>query len=203
MENNKMDDDGINPAALGALLKGDIENFMVTLTPGGIEAQEAQGQQTLVNSTNFPKNPNSYSSVNKEDSWDYLKSLGFEILEEIDDLFCEVNMPEGWTKEATDHSMWSYVLDANGVKRLSIFYKAAFYDRDAFFNFCYRYIIETNYLEDEDHSRSYKIIDNSIKETLFESSIVTLDQNGDSREEAEEWLKEHFPNYDDFKAYWE
>ncbi len=34
----------MNPAALKALVGGDIENFLVASTPGGIEAQEKRGQ---------------------------------------------------------------------------------------------------------------------------------------------------------------
>jgi len=40
-------------------------------------------------------------------------------------------MPEGWRFEQSDHSMWSNLVDGNGFKRGSMFYKAAFYDRSA------------------------------------------------------------------------
>jgi hypothetical protein len=43
-----------------------------------------------------------------------------------------VSLPPGWKVVPTDHSMWSDLVDAKGEKRASIFYKAAFYDRDAF-----------------------------------------------------------------------
>ena len=45
MEN---DDFRISPAAIRALAEGDIENFFVAATPGGIEAQEARGQRAFV-----------------------------------------------------------------------------------------------------------------------------------------------------------
>ena len=49
-----------------------------------------------------------------------------------DPLFVDAQLPDGWRVEATDHSMWSNLLDDQGMVRGSIFYKAAFYDRDAF-----------------------------------------------------------------------
>jgi hypothetical protein len=41
-------------------------------------------------------------------------------------------LPDGWQKRATDHDMWSELVDADGVVVASMFYKAAFYDRRAF-----------------------------------------------------------------------
>jgi hypothetical protein len=89
-----------------------------------IYAQEAQGQQSLVNSTRLPK----------RGDWDSLGAMGVVRGADVDDLFCEATLPAGWQKVATDHSMWSSLMDENGNEKASIFYKAAFYDRDAFFN---------------------------------------------------------------------
>jgi len=44
----------MNLAALRALAEGDDENFVVAATPGGIEAQEAQGQRDFVASDTLP-----------------------------------------------------------------------------------------------------------------------------------------------------
>jgi hypothetical protein len=41
-------------------------------------------------------------------------------------------LPAGWKKVATEHSMWSDLLDDQGRKRAAIFFKAAFYDYSAF-----------------------------------------------------------------------
>jgi hypothetical protein len=60
------------------------------------------------------------------------EAVGFKFGDKIDDLFLSAELPEGWTREATDHDMWSKILDADGVERVSVFYKAAFYDRCAF-----------------------------------------------------------------------
>lgn len=114
----------INPAALGALARGDIENAITASTPGGIEAQEAAGQATLVAGPWFPKD---MMGVTRQE----LEGLGFKFGSDVDDLFVSAQFPTGWKKVATDHSMWSDIVDDKGCVRGSIFYKAAFYDRKA------------------------------------------------------------------------
>lgn len=89
-----------------------------------IEGQEAQGQRQLVNSTQLP--------IQHAKDWEILKSWGVVKGENVDDLFCTAELPPGWSKQATDHSMWNNLVDERGLKRASFFYKAAFYDRDAF-----------------------------------------------------------------------
>lgn len=90
--------------------------------------QEAKGQREMVNSDVLPIKIN---SGKKED----FETLGFVFGDgKIDDLFRPATLPEGWKREGSNHDMWSYIVDENGVQRVSIFYKAAFYDRDAFMN---------------------------------------------------------------------
>lgn len=88
---------------------------------GAIEAQEARGQAQLVASTQLPA----------QGDWDKLEALGFVKGAPTpgDDLFVEATLPDGWTKERTDHSMWSVIKDTRGIERVSVGYKAAFYDR--------------------------------------------------------------------------
>jgi hypothetical protein len=94
---------------------------------GSIERMEAQGQRELVNSTVLPTRINHGSEGE-------LTALGFKLGDNVagDPLFRQAELPPGWKRQGSDHSMWSYVVDELGRKRLSIFYKAAFYDRDAF-----------------------------------------------------------------------
>ncbi len=113
-----------NPAALGALLRGDFENALIAQTPGGIEAQEAQGQTDFVASETLPRE---CIGCTREQ----LKQIGVRFGENADDLFVRCSLPEGWSKSATEHSMHSDLLDEQGRKRGGIFYKAAFYDRSA------------------------------------------------------------------------
>lgn len=106
---------------LSALADGDLKNALVAKTPGGIEAQEAQGQKDLIRSSYLPK----------ECPRDELEALGFKFGEDHDDIFINVEMPKGWSKRATDSAYWTDLIDNEGVVRGAIFYKAAFYDRRA------------------------------------------------------------------------
>ncbi len=108
-------------AALAAAAAGQTENFIAASTPGGIEAQEVAGQIAFVANETLPK-----------DGIECVKAMGVKVLDAADDLFVNVQLPDGWRKKPTDHSMWSELLDDKGVKRAAIFYKAAFYDRSAF-----------------------------------------------------------------------
>lgn len=111
-------------AALGALYNGNMDNFIAASTPGGIEAQEAQGQRRFVASESLPIE---CLRCTREQ----LEELGIILGEPVDDLFIQAKLPQGWKKVASDHSMWSYLHDEKGRERASIFYKAAFYDRSA------------------------------------------------------------------------
>lgn len=93
--------------------------------PRAIEAQEVRGQQELLHSTKLPRSGGE----------DHLyEELGFVFGPQVpsDDLFRDAHLPIGWKREKSDHTMWSYIVDERNIRRVAIFYKAAFYDRDAF-----------------------------------------------------------------------
>ena len=92
--------------------------------PQAIEEQEAAGQRALVEGAH---------SMPIDGDWAALEALGVVREDDADDLFARVRLPDGWRVKATDHAMWSDLLDESGRKVASIFYKAAFYDRRAFF----------------------------------------------------------------------
>lgn len=71
-------------------------------------------------------------SAQKEDSRPELEALGFEILDEHDDLFYKVKPPEGWDKST--QGFHTTVVDKQGRTHITQFFKGAFYDRDAFLN---------------------------------------------------------------------
>ena len=206
-----------NPAALGAFLSGDIENAVAASTPGGIAAQEAAGQKALVSGEYLPKD-----RLPREQ----LEQLGFVFGKDKDDLFIYCQFPEGWHKEATDHSMWSKLVDPQGRERAMMFYKAAFYDRNAFMGAlkpryqCSKeygaYPEKDNY---DSHYNHFRAIDNSTGETLFHSEDYANYkkakaeghehnwQDEDTLEKANRflvnaWLTKHYPDYEDPLAYW-
>ncbi|NJK70221.1 MAG: hypothetical protein HC941_30290 [Microcoleus sp. SU_5_3] len=79
-------------------------NFSIASSPSGIETQEAQGQQNLVHSDALPI----------QGDWEVLKRWGVIQGEPIDKLFCSCTLPSDWKKVATNHSMWSNLLDSRG-----------------------------------------------------------------------------------------
>lgn len=89
-----------------------------------ISEMESAGQQQFVHSDRLP------TECPDDDD---LRALGFELgdPDPADPLFRPATLPAGWRREASDHPMGSHILDANGRKRVEIFYKAAFYDRRA------------------------------------------------------------------------
>lgn len=99
-------------------------NLAVGSVRGGIEADEKNGQMQLAASSQLPM----------QGLTEAAKNLGIEVIgpSKGDSLFCDVRLPAGWKIVPTDHSMWSELQDEKDVKRASIFYKAAFYDRSAF-----------------------------------------------------------------------
>lgn len=90
-----------------------------------ITGMESAGQRQLVNSTQLP--------AEMRPSREAFEALGFVFGEPTpgDPLFVEATLPTGWKKRGSDHAMWSYIDDENGIERVGVFYKAAYYDRKA------------------------------------------------------------------------
>ena len=186
----------MTPAALSALGGGDLENFMVAATPGGIEAQEARGQRDLVAAA---------SQLPKDCPRADLEALGFVFGADIEDLFISVKFPKGWSLKATSHSMHSDLLDDKGRKRAGIFYKAAFYDRKAkMYRLKSRYSVDAKYPEDDGPIvYSVKDADGTV---LCDLGSVDDPRKWEEHEvlqaKGEAWLTEHFPEWENAKAYW-
>lgn len=186
------------PSALEAAASGDLENFIAAVTPGGIEAQERAGQATFVSSTTLPKDMEFTSPLES------LKQMGITLGAEVDDLFVEAQLPDGWQKRATDHATWSELLDEKGRKRASIFYKAAFYDRSAHMGLCLRYVMDCYAPHDADGGYATVIKDGG---TIIHVVGVRKDRDYRLGEEhynqAVAWLDSHYPDWRNPLAYWE
>ena len=130
MKAEQVADHGQMKAVTNTASKTGARNLLAHATHIGgsnaIYAQEAAGQQELVNSDTLPV------SIDNE-SRAILEKAGVVFGDTVkgDDLFRYVTLPSGWKKVATDHDMWSHLVDENGAVRAEIFYKAAFYDRRA------------------------------------------------------------------------
>ena len=205
-----------------------------------IENQEQRGQQMVVKNQRLPKKLNSISVPddvrfkNIEDSMEWkerdkivtknnieytkqqYENMGIVIVDEYDDLFWNVELPKDWQIKATDHSMWNNLFDDKGRKRAAFFYKAAFYDRDAFINFNTRFHVIVDHIADPESDydvwkkSDYQGIVKDGEEIIFSTECVpsTEDYFKDDkiktnlREKLEEYMKENYPDYTNINAYW-
>lgn len=97
-------------------------------TEEGIQNVEKSGQSQLIQSSQIPR---MFMGGKKED----LEAMGVKFLGETpgDDLFYDVELPEGWTKKKHDggNDYWTELRNEKEEVIAMIFYKAAFYDRKA------------------------------------------------------------------------
>lgn len=206
-----------------------------------IENQERRGQANVVKNQRLPKKHNSTSlphdiffrgvtdgmsyeerdAVVTQNNLEYTREvyekMGIEIVSEYDDLFYNVKLPEGWEIKATDHSMWNELLDNKGRKRAQFFYKAAFYDRDAFINFSTRFRVSVDHIADP--AEEYDTWKNSdyqgtvkdgteviyctacrpVSGSYFDDDKI----KSELHEKLEVFMKEHYPDYENILAYWD
>lgn len=206
-----------------------------------IENQEKRGQQTVVRNQRLPKKVNDLAIPNEikwngvEDSMEYEKrrevltqnninytkqqyeKMGIIIIDGYDDLFWNVKLPEGWEIKATDHSMWNNLFDNKGRLRADFFYKAAFYDRDAFTNFNTRFQISADHTApaDSDYeiwkASSFQGTVRDQEKIIFSTECIpsTGDYLVDGKikdsllRQLEEYMNEHYPDYEDINSYWD
>lgn len=205
---------GSDPTPYDGSATDNLDNLLTAMEPGGIERQEWRGQRNLVHELNrLPiKSP-----------WEELEKLGFERVQEngdtvvIDDVFCQVTAPEGWTHQATDHSMWSALLDPQGRKRAEVFFKAAFYDKEAFLRlvkrFSYDYHPEDHYdnsdlsYEDRKSGRWRAEVDDMATDKVVFSTEWddgdTSENEEKARASAQVWLNDNYPDFLNPVKYWD
>lgn len=138
------------------------------------------------------------------------RKLGFVFGEPVDDLFIAVTFPAGWKKVATEHSMWSDLVDPQGRKRGGIFYKAAFYDRKASMHLDRRFHCHVEPIGGYE-SENYREVDRIcvVKDRnaiIWQSEGAKRDdysKQGELDQLGRAWLTEHYPNWEDETAYWD
>ena len=172
-----------------------------------VEHMESEGQQYAVSNTMMAKR--------MRPSIEEWENLGFRFTDiPGDSVLCEATMPEGWSMRATSHSMWNEIIDENGMKRGSMFYKAAFYDRSAHMMLEHRYGVCTIYVDEEQTTREVYFGDSN--EKLFVAGQVYM-SGEESREEAKakyeeldrledlarKYGDENYPDWRNVHAYWD
>lgn len=172
-----------------------LATLLRTGFPGGIERQEARGQQELVNSESLPS---------ECDDKDALEAAGVVFGDPYadDKLFCPVTLPTGWKKQATDHSMHSNLVDDKGRVRARIFYKAAYYDRRADMHANRRYSISS--YEEGGSENSFRVVAKDGNAIIHEfGETADYNERRKLEEQATAWLTERFPDWKSVAAYWD
>jgi len=207
-------------AAWGAALTGDLHSTAVASVPGGIEAQEVRGQSDFVANDTLPIKCHGCTR-------EQLEQMDIVFGDPVDDLFASVQLPDGWRKERTDHSMWSHLVDDQGRKRASIFYKAAFYDRDAHLNLERRFgckvMPDLGYSHPDYKKGDWHCIVTDCGEVIWQSEEYLepepeMSYDDDEKRQAwrdwynrkdalvnvgAAWLNEHYPDWRNDLAYWD
>lgn len=191
--------------------KRDLKIDMLMMLAIGPEAAvpliERRGQTELTQSTKLPnKGSNDPESLESPIKWGP-RPTG-------DALFRDATLPEGWTKKGSDHPMWSYVRDEKGRTRAEVFYKADFWDRDAFIRFSRRFYASSRY--NDDGSITYFVMDKGQgdkEEAIYAETPKLPDRETDvvarykaedeARKRAADWLAERYPDHQNPNAYWD
>lgn len=176
--------------------------------------QEARGQRAVIESEVLP-----VCGSCDADAERVLRGWGFELGDVVkgDPLFRLVKLPKGWKKLATDHAMWSDVVDDRGRKRIHVFYKAAFYDRNAHCGIVRRYAIERFYPSDGSVRAGVSVVDYATgkrrdREVSAELAAAYQAGENDGRfframdelsSAAEQSLSATHPRWRESGAYWE
>lgn len=185
--------------------------FADAMVRGQTEAilhQEAQGQRSFVGSDTLP------TDIGRRSDYDtkaILKAAGVQFLGEVEDdpMFQYVELPAGWKKVPTDHSMWSMLVDDKGRERARIFYKAAFYDRRANMNLSTRFGVQRDYDRQDKENVAVahitdcgKVIHTTEPIQLPEDDCKKYEVADEAYKAAVAWLNEHYPDWQNPGAYW-
>jgi hypothetical protein len=178
---------------------------------GAIERQELDGQRELASSDTLPTELQAcYVGDERIQIKPILEGFGVKFIGPVegDELFQYVELPTGWKRVPTDHSMWSDLVDEKGRKRAGIFYKAAFYDRKAALS------LNTRFTVSRDYERKGEIV-SRVKDgekIVFETAPVPeaekytdewSKQCSDAEASCRTWLDERYPNWRSPAAYWD
>ena len=175
--------------------------------PNAILAQEAEGQQSFVNSETLPTDMGRYGDY---DTKAILEAAGVKFICVVPDdpMFQVVELPEGWQKKATDHSMHSNLVDNKGRARARIFYKAAFYDRSANLSLARRYNVSFDY--DRSEKEGVGVANATDGDSVIFSTEpvpVNREKSWETSEQANklavEWLDQNYPDWKNPGAYWD
>lgn len=182
---------------------GMLADAMVFGSSESILRQESMGQQQLVESDTLP------TEIREPDKA-ILEAAGVKFLGPVegDEIFQYVELPPGWKKEPTNHSMWSKLVDDKGRERAAIFYKAAFYDRSAHMGCSRRFAVSLDYDRQEKEGVSVAVVTDCGK-VIHTTEPIPADGReswavgDDARDAATAWLQANYPDWENPAAHWD
>ena len=125
-----------------------------------------------------------------------------------DSLFCEAEVPEGWSVvNSTEHYMYRYLLDKHGCKRAEIFFKPERYDRRADMKGLSRFYLSypPDWRDRPAEARGEAVYDR-IRDAIGADERVCFESGPIGQEAATQtciaWLDEHWPEWRNVAAYW-
>lgn len=177
-----------------------------------LEMQGKRSQDSLVQSDTLP------SRFSGREGKEILEAAGVKFLGPVqgDPLFQCVELPAGWIMMATDHYMWTNLVDEKGRRRASIFYKPEFYDRDAHIDLSCRFAVNSNFQREKDEGVAVFDV-RDCDRIIFSTEPAALIKDAQTREDrlanyaledearaaAVAWLEERYPDWKNPGAYWD
>lgn len=169
--------------------------------------QDMEDQKSFVKDNTLPTFISCCGNYNAKE---ILEAAGMKFLGTVpgNPIFQCVELPAGWQKVSTDHTMWFKLLDECGRERGNIFFRSSLFGRKALMTLVKRYEVVIDY-------------DLSIKEGALVSSVVDcgkvihtndpvpLGNHGriEITTQMEQliyrWLDENFPKWQNPGAYWD
>jgi hypothetical protein len=146
-----------------------------------------------------------------EDDHQILKQCGvkFNGLVEGDEIFENVELPDGWSVVESDNPEWFSLDDDNGNSRAVIYYSTSYYKRYAWLRVSRRFAVVPDYaFEDENPEARVCVTDYGV--TVFTTMAYSYDSSSreqyevakeSAQKEASTWLEENYPHWKNHLAY--
>lgn len=190
----------MTPAETLARLTERLHHADIAASPERIVQEERNGQSFLLSQDVLPRRINGGTQAQ-------LARFGLTFGADVDDLFVACVLPQGWTKRAGAWDTHNDLFDAQDRHRAFLYFKAVFYDRQAYMSLHQRFNVHLyGPGRDQDHRRA----------TITDGGKVLLElgewnRMGDDFRETSSalhaqgvaWLNARYPQWNNVLAYWD
>lgn len=187
------------------------------MEPDGIVRQQQADQRELTRACQLPRKGLITRHMESTDEFAHTRAtwdaFGVKVADTPGDdpLFVDVTLPAGWSLQRTENHYWTNLVDDKGRTRATMFYKSAFYDRDAHISLARRFTVRRDYDGDDYRTHIRCHVKDGGKVVYTSETIVTSGGISDAVEAEQralvacgKWLEEHgYGNFRDAAAYWD